>query len=615
MLNRFLELARSDEPVFITDVREAFLKEGTRPFHLHVHLYDDSVRRFEVRLPKCGKEEERIFISSYVHAMIYNILCTLGAVTIEVFIDPEDEESAGLAKELDIVFQRCLPKKERSGYGKCMNVNERVLSFLFKGKRTFSFALRDVKDEPEAAEETARYASEPVFTELPGKAQAKRLLGIDIGGTDIKLVVGINGTLAICKEYDWNPASFTLAEQLIDPVVLLVRLMRAGAALYAAGRENAIDKKAFSKDASAHEMEEGIRRMEETLGREPEDFDGIGLSFPDVIIDDQIVGGETSKTKGMRENTELDYEEQFAKISRLNEILEEYTTPDGRVMCTNDGPMAAFTAAVELAAIGADVSRGFFAHTLGTDLGTGWVRPDGSIPAIPLEVYNCIIDLGSFVQKQYPSSDVRSVNNFSTSLPGTLQKYTCQQGVFRLAAKYLPGAEQEVLDEALERGFFVNKSGELSVPTAPKDMRKPALEFFMEKAADGSSAVCRQIFKEIGTFLAVAWQETEYILRPETKARSLFGRLVREPACFDLICEGAKERVPSLPLYAADSSLANTKMMKQLDAHPDHTVAQFAQAVGALYFGCFHRAARSEILSGLSGCDRIIHQGSPDMEG
>ena len=90
-------------------------------------------------------------------------------------------------------------------------------------------------------------------------------------------------------------------------------------------------------------------------------------------------------------------------------------------MNTNDGPMAAFTAAVEQAAAGADVSRGFFAHTLGTELGTGWVRPDGSIPEIPLEVYNFIIDLGSFPQKQYDANDVRSINNFNTLLPGTLQ--------------------------------------------------------------------------------------------------------------------------------------------------------------------------------------------------
>ena len=108
----------------------------------------------------------------------------------------------------------------------------------------------------------------------------------------------------------------------------------------------------------------------------------------------------------------------------------------------------------------------------------------------------------------------------------------------------------------------------------------------MAKAAQGVSPVCERIFREVGTFLAVTWQETEYILHPEAKERSLFGRLVKVPACFALMNEGARKRVPGLVQYAADSSLANTELMKQLDAHPDYTVAQFAQAVGALYFGC-----------------------------
>ena len=586
MISQFLKQARADEPVFITDVREAFSETGTRPFHLHVKLYDDSIRRFEMWIPETTSGEEEAFAASYIHAFIYNILSSLGAVTIEVYIDPEDAAMAGLAEGLDSVFQTFLPKTRRSGYGKCMNVNERVLQVLSKGEKCFSFAVRNVKEEPPVEERTGSYDSVPVFAELPGRAKTRRLLGIDIGGTDIKLAAGMNGKLAVCKEFDWDPSSFSKAEMLIDPVLLLTRLMRAGTALVADGKEDQLDLRAFAKDAAPEELKEGIARMEEALGHEPENFDGIGLSFPDVVIDNKIVGGETYKTKGMRDNPDLDYEMQFAKISRLDELLKEYVTEEGTVMNTNDGPMAAFTAAVELAAAGGDVSHGFFAHTLGTELGTGWVRPDGSIPGIPLEVYNFIIDLGSFAQKQYPFSDVRSINNFNTLLPGTLQKYTSQYGVFRLAAKYLPGREPELMDEVMEKGIFAAAQDELVVPTAPKDMRKPALEFFMGKAAEGSSEVCRQIFREIGTFLAVTWQETEYILHPEAKERSLFGRLVKVPACYELINEGARARVPQLVQYAADSSLANTDLMKQLDAHPDYTVAQFAQAVGAMYFGC-----------------------------
>ena len=70
MLQRFLEQAGADEPVFITDVREAFLKNGSRPFHLHVHLYDGSVRRFEVLLPETGTQEERSRLMSTQSSLV-----------------------------------------------------------------------------------------------------------------------------------------------------------------------------------------------------------------------------------------------------------------------------------------------------------------------------------------------------------------------------------------------------------------------------------------------------------------------------------------------------------------------------------------------------------------
>ena len=585
MLQRYLAKAGEDECVFLTDVRESFLQEGTRPFHLQCELYDGGKRLFKLLLPVTQTEEEKNFAASFVYANVYNIISSLGGVKITVYLDPDDADALALARSLNDVFQSDMPKVQRYGYGKCMNVNDRVLSFLTGGKKQFSFAIEDEKEMPPAdmAEETT--AGTAVFSQLPAVAASKCALGMDIGGTDIKLVSSVNGSIAVCKEYDWYPAGFAAAQELIDPVMNLVRLMRAATSLVSAGKKELIDEAALSKDADEQTIQQGIEKMEAALDDKTENFDAIGLSFPDVVIDHRIVGGETFKTKGMRDNRSLDYEEQFRKISGLNELLRSYVKNDGVVMNTNDGPMAAFTAAVELAAVGEDVSHGFFAHTLGTELGTGWVKSDGTIPGIPLEVYNFIIDLGSFAQKAYPSSDVRSINNFNTSLPGTLQKYTCQYGVFRLAAKYLPKEDPQLYQHLFDEGLFAEEGEAVIVPVAPKDMRKSALEFFMKKAAEGHS-VCSRIFREIGTYLAVTWQETEYFLHPEAKERSLFGRLVKVPACFALMNEGARERVPSLNQYAADSSLANTDLMKQLDAHPDYTVAQFAQAVGAIYFGC-----------------------------
>ena len=585
MMKEFLNKAKADEPVYLTDVREAFLKNGTRPFHLHAVLYDGSERSFELKLPVTETEEERQFADSFIYASVYNILSSLGGRSIIIYLDPADKDAVRLARSLDDVFQSGLPKQKRSGYGKCMNVNERIMAVLSGGKETFLFEVKSLEEEPAVGPEEKKAAGISVFTELPGIAKEKCVLGIDIGGTDIKFVSSVNGRLAVCKEYDWFPSGFERAEQMTEPVSVLTRLIRAAVSLDAAGMKHLIDKKALVKDADMQTMLTGIISMEAALDGKIRNFDAIGLSFPDVVIDNKIVGGETAKTKGMRENTQLDYEEQFAKVSAMKDLLSEYVTEDGSIMLTNDGPMAAFTAAVELAAAGEDVSAGFFAHTLGTELGTGWVRPDGSIPGIPLEVYNYIIDLGSFYQKSFPSWDVRSINNFNTDLPGTLQKYPCQSGVFRLAAKYLPDEDPVLYKELFVRGLFAEEGGGIIVPTSPKDMRKSALEFFMNKAAEGHP-VCRRIFREIGTYLAVTWQETEYFLHPEAKDRSLFGRLVKVPECFHLMDEGAKKRQPGLKQYAADSSLANTDLMKQLDAHPDYTVAQFAQAAGAVYFGC-----------------------------
>ena len=585
MLDAFLKQAMADEPVYITDVRNAFQDKGTRPFHIHVTLYDGTARRFPLMLPETHTAAEAEFVQSYIHATLYNILSSLGAVHIDLYLNPADKAAMAMAGQLDQVFQTALAKTERTGFGKCLNVNERTIYALTSGKEQFSFRIFDIAKEPSVEEAADVAAAQPVFAQLPALTENRMILGMDIGGTDIKLAVSVGGKLALCKEFDWFPASFSLAEQLIDPILLLTRLLRAAGTLWANGKAELLDAVSLSKTATLEQMEKGAAAMEKAAGQ-LRNFDAIGLCFPDVVIRNQIVGGETYKTRGMRENLELDYEAQFAKITVLCDLLKAYVTEDGAVMNTNDGPMAAFTAAVEQAAVGADVSRGFFAHTLGTELGTGWVRPDGSIPEIPLEVYNFIIDLGCFPQKQYDANDVRSINNFNTLLPGTLQKYTCQSGVFRLAVRNLPQLDRAVYEEALEKNLFQWQGEKLVVPTEPKDMRKPCLEFFMAKAADPAHPACAEIFREIGEYLAVTWSETDYILRPETAERTLFGRLVKNPVCFRLMCEGAARRVPQLRQYAADGSLANTGLMQQLDRHPDYTVAQFAQAIGAIFYGC-----------------------------
>lgn len=505
---------------------------------------------------------------------------------IDVYINPADAGTRELAESLPHIFQLHMTKEVRTGYGKCLNVNERTLAALCGRDSKFAFRVCDVSAEPLPMDPKPIRATANVFAKLPAAAADRTVMGMDIGGTDVKLAVSVSGQLAIFKEFDWFPASFSRAEQIIEPLVLLTRLLRAATSLYTKGRSDEIDQAALSRNATMAEMQQGIATMEAAAGTGLQNFDAIGLCFPDVVIRNQIVGGETYKTRGMRENRALDYDEQFSKLTNLCSYLQPFVTPDGFVMNTNDGPMAAFTTAVEQAAAGLDVSNGFFAHTLGTELGAGWVRPDGSIPEIPLEVYNFIVDLGSFGQKGYAADDIRSINNFNTGLPGTLQKYACQSGVFRLAAKVLPTAAPDIWREAFNLGLFAQRDGKIVVPTEPLDMRKPCLEFFMTKATEPEQTACAEIFRKVGESLGACWSETTYILQPETEDRTLFGRLVKNPICFQLLCEGANRLIPGLRQFAADGTLANTPLMQQLEAHPDYTVAQFAQAIGAIYYGC-----------------------------
>jgi hypothetical protein len=258
----------------------------------------------------------------------------------------------------------------------------------------------------------------------------------------------------------------------------------------------------------------------------------------------------------------------------------------GVVATLNDGPMAAFTALVENSlADPRSVEDGIFAHTLGTELGTGWVTEDGVIPDIPLEVYNFIVDLGSYPERAFPCDDPRSVKNFNTDLPGTLQKYTSQSGAFRLALKSFPTERVDLMREIFEKGFVVQgPDSTLRIPTEPKDLRKPFLEYLMNLPdRDGRDSVNR-IFTEIGEFLAVATIECHQILNPAARPRILFGRMVKNPTCFRLMQEGARSIDHGIDLVQAADDIAVSPLMKELKADPRHTVAQFAQAVGAVYY-------------------------------
>jgi len=599
-----MEAARAGQSVYITDLHSLFgnlADEASERLACVVELLDGTgSRRFDLRVPCLDGmgAAERDFIESYIHAEIYNILSALGGKLMTVYFDPGRAALAETITRLPSVFGLGTKRSSRCGYGRAVNVIERMVNVMIPSGAAFSFRFGDIGQAPlEHRPPSPQMDVVSFFRSRTEHLSNKALLGIDVGGTDIKAVLVDDGHVVDYMEYDWFPAGFLRSRQLVDPICLIVRLLQARLWLHRMpegdGRRRGLLERvesALDGGAGDTEMSQVLSSLEAEGLDEQLLFDGIGLCFPDVVVKNKIVGGEVYKTRGIRNNPAIDYESDLVELTNLDVRLQAWVRPNGAVRIINDGPMASFTAAVEIAASpeASEVARGVFAHTLGTELGTGWVTETGVIPDIPLEVYNFIIDLGSWPERAYGADDVRSVNNFNTGLPGTLQKYCSQSGIFRLALKYFPTERPDLFRELVEKGYVEQRAeGEKEgwyVPTAPVDERKPFLEHMMTLPDREKDQTNCKIWREIGRSLAVTLLETRRILAPGTDKRFLFGRLVKNRTCFDLLVEGARSVDPGISFVVAGTGMANTPLMKQLERHPELTVAQFAQAVGAVYF-------------------------------
>lgn len=558
MLSQWLQQAGSGRSVWLSDVRQQC---AALPDHIDVTvqltLIDGTKRDLALPVPRWQNTEQRQFVAQYITAQVFNTLSALSGREMAFYLDLRETEAVALLAELETVFQ--VRQAARSGYGKVINIADRLCRAF--GGGAFAFVVRDRSAYIPAPPEMPRGGDLlPRLRQAVERCGSGVCCGIDIGGTDIKAAVAVDGRLICVKEYDWDPAASPVAEGITGPILLLMRLM----ACCAAGMTPALQA-ALDKDASDAEMTRAVAQSSALP------IDVLGVSFPDVVIRDRIVGGESPKTKGMRENPAIDYETAFAGLGGLVELLRPYCREDAAIHMTNDGHIAAFTAAAELAFSGRtpDFSGGVVAHALGTDFGVGYLNSDGSIPEMPVELYDFLLDLGSFPQRQLPPEDLRATRNENSGLPGA-RRYLGQAAAFRLAYD---------ADPALLEGFVERRGAVLSVPP---EMRKPCLAYLMEQAAAGNGAA-QSVFRQIGRGVGQISREMRYLMRPRTDVRYLFGRFVKHPACFRLLQQGCREIVPDLRLEAADEDLTCTPLMRQLPAH-NVTVAQFGQAIGAMYY-------------------------------
>ena len=537
MMQAWLDAAARDEPVWIGDVRQAAGKDpDSLSLTMRLQSFDGGTRDFAIPVPRWETGTGRDFAWEYLRAAVFNILAVHSGRRAQFLYDRENSDIRGLLRRLPAAFQ--IGESRRIGYGKATNVADRLCRSFGGGAFAFDLAGTDLPTpEPRVAIDGVDLAGR--LKAAAERAERGLICGVDVGGTDVKLALARDGELLDVRVLDWDPSKSPTAEGILRPLVAFIR--------------GALD--------------------EATPGQK---LDGMGVSFPDVVIGDRIVGGETPKTRGMREHA-ADYEAAFSKLTGLKDTLAALCVPGAPVHIINDGHMAAFTAAMEMAHGGqeGELSRGVIAHTLGTDLGTGWLEPDGSVPEGPMELYDLLLDLGSVPSRGLDSADLRSVRNENSGLPGA-RRYMGQAAAFRLAW---------ALDKSLLDGFIVREQESVRIRSWP-DMRKPCLEHLMEKAEEGHPGA-REIFRRIGMHLGQVCREEEWLLSPGTDTRWLFGRFVKSPVCFELLREGCASTAPHVRLEAADESLANTPVMRALARQGAGAVAQYGQAVGALYYALF----------------------------
>jgi predicted NBD/HSP70 family sugar kinase len=533
--------ASEGEPIWLDEVREGLQKDPDGFCVIaRLTLLDGGQRDFAIPYKYAEDAEERAFLQDYARAQIFNIFSTWSGRGMELYLQmPKDD---GRWTELQAMLRGMCA----GGYEKVFQVARRLCDADEEGWHSIEFRPQACwKPLPERSIESPSPLAPRLREAARLGAQGLRC-GLDVGGTDIKIVVSRDGELLLAEEQDWDPSRAGDAEELISAILALVR-----------------------------------QSLEKALPGENARPESLGLSFPDVVIRDRILGGETPKTRGLRrKHRGSDYEKELLALSGLNKRLAELCREGSRVHALNDGSMSAFSAAVELACAGEDgaLRNGVFAHSLGTDLGSGWLRADGSVPPIPLELYDLLIDLGSFPQRELPAEDLRSTRNENSGLPGA-RRYLGQAAAYRLACEIRP--------ELLE-GEIAFADGVLQIRSTPEDRRKPCLEKLM-RLAEAGDPDAEQIFRRIGGHLGRISREAAILLAPETNRRFLFGRFVRHPRCFQLLREGCAAVMPELELAAADEELAASPLMRALAARGEGSVARFGQAVGAIYYGLYAR--------------------------
>jgi len=615
-----------DQPLYIHTIMERYQElppDQSAEIILHLLLRADGLSKtLRFRIPSGSGEPigPDSTAARYLLARLNNLLVTFGGIRLTIYSDRSNSRTNRLIQETLAHFDLERPKNNRTGIGSIINYINRINQVT--GAPAFEVALRDLAEFSDAGtvneyrlpcapdRAAADHILQAAATELSGKA----FLGLDIGGNSIKGAVVEDGQVVLLKTYAWFPALFTEADDLVGPIIQLARFF-ARVTAYWKSHDRTLPELApfvFDECASLDEIlanlddlglagampgaqehdaqEHGAHEQgacepgRDMLAADPalRIFDGVVAGFPDIIVANKIAGGETYKQRGIRHAHPEDYACELARMATLDEALGTFVKPGGIVKMLNDGSLASFVVSVEQS-FDPESSLdqyGLFAFTIGTEMGAGYISRLGSVLEMPLECYNYIIDLGNDAYMDYHENDVRSIRNFNTRIPGTVQKYVSQTGLIRLALQGMARQSEPTLQQLIDHELlsYDPESDRLQVRSEPIDCRGPLTRQLIDWLVTGSESV-RQAYREIGTCLGVVIDEVRLLFPELSPHKFLSGGLVNEPDCFRTLCDSLSRYNPAYGLRRLDTARSFVPLLKTLSRQQ----ANYTVAVGACF--------------------------------
>lgn len=587
------------KPLFLTDLQtmiSSLPAEEKQEIVMYTCMnLEEEYRYLSFTLPKgAALEQNAELIKRYILAMINNMIVSFGGSSLTLYLDRSDTLLVGMAQEAITHFDLGAAKNNRTGYGVYINYINRMNRFLGLGR--FAMMIKDYAEwttpDPKKLFRIYKSENEALQIELLRRSVSemadKAICSLDVGGNSIKGVVVSNNSIVVTKEYRWYPTGLTTAQAMNEPQLLMARFLSK----YLSAVEDGYDvdhdeyiQEALTSDACYSCLEDAVTRLESLGYTAKGRFDAMVIGFPDIVVANQIAGGESFKHRGMKNNPNVDYEEEFFKTSNIGDQMRIYAKPNAPVIVLNDSNTASFLVTVQEAWKGGTLldEKGMFANTVGTEMGTGFISRGGTIQYIPMEGFQHVIDLGNTDYALLPDCDMRSFKNMNTGIPGTIQKYISQLGLFRMTAAWFSERCPEVIEDLIEKEIICRdpESGCLSVVLEPICKRDTLTRTLADGMLEDDNRVVADAFTMMGKAMGVLIDQ-DLLLFPEVRPKRLVsGGIVACDAAFEMLLAGLKEHNSEYEVIRLDEQSADIPLLQSIPPEK----RSFTVAVGSVFIG------------------------------